>query len=59
MKIKDLIEELIEKTPHKKKLSKRELRTFLKKVGDRVVKEIKKALMERASLKTKNSTQEY
>ena len=59
MKIKDIIEELIDKTPHKKKFSKRDLRTFSKKVADRVVKEIKKAMMERASQKTKNSTLEY
>ena len=49
MKIKDLIEELIEKTPEKGKLSKKDLKVFSKKVADRVVTEIKKAVMKRAS----------
>ena len=59
MKIKDLIEELIDKTPYKKKLSKRDLRTFSKKVADRVMEEIKKAMIKRASQKEENSNLKY
>ena len=59
MKIKDLIEELIDKTPSKGKLSKRELKTFSKKVADRVMEEVKKAMIRRASERTENSTLEY
>ena len=49
MKIKDLIEELIDKAPCKKKLSKKDLRIFSEKLADRVLKEIKKAIIKRAS----------
>ena len=49
MKVKDLIEELIDKTPYDKKLSKRDLRTFSERLVDRVLKEIKKAMIKRAS----------
>jgi hypothetical protein len=59
MKIKDLIEELIDKTPNKDKLSKRDLKTFSKKIADRVMEEVKKAMIERASERSENSTLEY
>ena len=59
MKIKDLIEELIDKTPNKDKLSKRDLKTFSKKVADRVMEEVKKAMIERASEDKENSTLGY
>jgi len=59
MKIKDLIEELIGKIPNKGKLSKRELKTFSKKVADRVMEEVKKAMIKRASEGTENSNLEY
>ena len=59
MKIKDLIEELIDKTPNKDKLSKRDLRTFSKKIADRVMEEVKKVMIERASEGSENSTLEY
>lgn len=54
MKIKDIIEELIDKTPYKKKLSKRDIRTFSKKVADRVMEEVKRAMIKRASQKTED-----
>ena len=59
MKIKDIIEELIDKTPYKKKLSKRDLRTFSKKVADRVMEEVKGAMIKRASQETEDSTIEH
>ena len=59
MKIKDLIEELIDKTPNKDKLSKRDLKIFSKKVADRVMEEVKKAMIERASEDKENSTLGY
>ncbi len=59
MKIKDLIEELIDKTPNKKKLSKRDLRIFSKKLADRVMEEVKRAMIKRASQIAENSTLEY
>ena len=59
MKIKDLIEELIDKTPNKGKLSKRELKTFSNKLADRVMEEVKKAMIRRASQKTEDSTLEH
>ena len=59
MKIKDLIEELIDKTPNKDKLSKRDLRTFSKKIADRVMEEVKKAMIKRASERAENSTLKY
>ncbi len=55
MKIKDLIEELIDKTPNKDKLSKRDLRTFSKKLADRVMEEVKKAMIKRATEESENS----
>ena len=59
MKVKDLIEELIDKTPNKDKLSKEDLRTFSKKVADRVMEEVKKAMIKRATQESENSTLEY
>ena len=59
MKIKDLVEELIDKTPSKDKLSKRDLKTFSKKVADRVMEEVKKAMIKRASDMKENSTLKY
>ena len=59
MKIKDLIEELIDKTPSKDKLSKSDLRTFSKKVADRVMEEVKKAMIKKASQKEENSNLKY
>ena len=59
MKVKDLIEELIDKTPNKRKLSKRDLRTFSKKVADRVMEEVKKAMIKRATEESENSNLEY
>ncbi len=59
MKIKDLIEELIDKTPSKGKLSKEDLRIFSKKLADRVMEEVKKAMIKRASERSENSTMEY
>ena len=59
MKIKDIIEELLDKTPYKKKLSKRDLRTFSKKVADRVMEEVKRAMIKRASQETEDSTLEH
>jgi len=59
MKVKDLIEELIDKTPNKDKLSKEDLRAFSKKVADRVMEEVKKAMIKRASQESENSTLEY
>ncbi len=59
MKIKDIIEELIDKTPYKKKLSKRDLRTFSKKVADRVMEEVKRAMIKKASQETEDSTLEH
>ncbi len=59
MKIKDLIEELINKTPNKGKLSKKDLKTFSKKLADRVMEEVKKAMIKRASEMKKSSTLEY
>ena len=59
MKIKDIIEELIDKTPYKKKLSKRDIRTFSKKVADRVMEEVKRAMIKRASQETEDSTLEH
>ena len=59
MKIKDIIEELIDKTPYKKKLSKRDLGSFSKKVADRVMEGVKRAMIKRASQKTEDSTMEH
>jgi hypothetical protein len=59
MKIKDLVEELIDKTPNKDKLSKKDLKTFSKKVADRVMEEVKKAMIKRASEDKENSTLGY
>ena len=59
MKVKDLIEELIDKTPYKSKLSKRDLRTFSKKVADRIMEEVKKAMIKKASQKEENSNLKY
>jgi len=59
MKIKDLIEELIDKTPNKGRLSNKDLKTFSKKVADRVMEEVKKVMIQRVSQMKENSTLEY
>ena len=59
MKIKDLVEELIDKTPNKDKLSKEDLKTFSKKLADRVMEEVKKAMIKRATEESENSTLEH
>ena len=59
MKVKDLIEELIDKTANKEKLSKSDLMTFSKKVADRVMREVKKVKIKRASERAENSTLGY